>query len=142
MKNLELITTTMLLMMYLLGCSSKNNVIVEDDGQNVLTEQRKLIVEHIKDAEKRTKLLTIVNDIESNAQTFFNFYEAHNKKIAALNKNYTAARRDFEKQMAEFNDAYETYLYMLVQKRSEMKSLTNREEWALIMDRESTFIPE
>ena len=52
MKNIELISTTMLLMMYLLSCSSKNNVIVENDGQNVLTEQRKLIVENIQNAEK------------------------------------------------------------------------------------------
>ena len=64
----------LLLIMYLYSCGSKNNVIREEKGQDVLTEQRKLIVENILDAEKKTRLLTIVNDIESEAHSFFSFY--------------------------------------------------------------------
>jgi hypothetical protein len=44
--------------------------------------------------------------------------------------------------MAGFNGSYEKYLRMLVDKRGGMMMLTSKEEWALIMDRESTFIPE
>jgi hypothetical protein len=142
MKKIELITSVMLLMMYLFGCGSKNNVIKEDQGLGVLSEQRRLIVENIQDPDTRNKLLTIVDDIEVEVNKFFEYYEEHNKKIASLNKDYKSTRRDFEESMAEFNGAYEKYLRMLVDKRGGMMMLTSKEEWALIMDRESTFIPE
>ena len=142
MKMIALITNAMLLMMYLFGCSSKNNIVIEDKGQSVLTEQERLIVENIQDTDTRNKLLTIVDDIEVEVNKFFEYYEEHNKKIASLNKDYKSTRRDFEESMAEFNGAYEKYLRMLVDQRGGMIMLTSKEEWALIMDRESTFIPK
>ena len=110
MKMIALISSAMLLMMYLFGCSSKNNIIIEDKGQSVLIEQRRLIVENIKDTDTRNKLLTIVDDIEVEVNKFFEYYAEHNKKIASLNIDYKSTRRDFEESMAEFNGAYEKYL--------------------------------
>ena len=62
-----------------------------------------------------------------------------NVKVRSI---YKSTRRDFEESMAGFNGAYEKYLRMLVDKRGGMMMLTSKDEWALIMDRESTFIPE
>lgn len=142
MTNKILQTGLMALLVLLFSCSSQKLATTDDSGQETVTEQRELIQNNIKDPQKQAKLLQIVDDVEKQSQIFFNYYEKHIKKVTQLNKEYKTSREDFEKVIADFNQQYEVYLRMLIRKRTEMRKLTNKDEWTEIMDRESSFVPE
>ena len=129
-------------LMLLLSCSNQNLTTKEDKGQTVIVELRELIKTEIKDPKRQAQILQIIDGVEIESQKFFKFYQDHDKKISQLHIAYETSRDDFEKVIDEFNKKYDAYLKMLIRKRSEMRQLTSIEEWEIIMDRESTFIPE
>jgi len=129
-------------LMLIFSCSNQNLATKEDSGHKVIIELQELVHDEIKDPERQTKILQIIDSLENESQKFFKFYQKHDNKITQLNSTYETSRRDLEKVNDEFNKKYDTYLKMLIQKRTEMRQLTNREEWKKIMDRESTFLPE
>jgi len=140
-KNIFL-TVLLASILFLFACGGKNLATTEDDGQEVIAEQKELIQKNIKDPGTRARLLQMTSEIEKQSRKFFHFYKEHNEKVARLNKIYTASRQDFEKLNDEFNRQYEDYLRVLVGKRSQMRLLTSEDEWRSIMDRSSSFIPE
>ena len=129
-------------LMLLLSCSNQNLTTKEDKGQTVIVELRELIKTEIKDPKRQAQILQIIDGVEIESQKFFKFYQEHDNRIARLNSNYETSREDLEKVINEFNKKYDAYLKMLIRKRGEMRQLTSRDEWVIIMDRESTFIPE
>ena len=126
----------------LLSCSNQNLLTKEDKGHKEIVELRELIKTEIKDSDRQVKILQTIDEVEIESQKFFKFYQEHDNRIARLNSNYETSREDLEKVINEFNKKYDAYLKMLIRKRGEMRQLTSRDEWVIIMDRESTFIPE
>ena len=129
-------------LMLLLSCGNQNLLTKEDKGHKVIVELRELIKTEIKDSDRLVKILQIIDMVEIESQTFFKFYQEHDNRIARINSNYETSCEDLEKVINEFNKKYDAYLKMLIRKRGEMRQFTSRDEWVIIMDRESTFIPE
>ena len=129
-------------LIFLFACSSQKRATVDDRGQEVVEEQRELIQKNVQNSDKQVQLLQILDEIEQESQDFFKYYGEYNRKIVRLNQNYNSSRQEFDQGIGDFNQQYERYLRMLIKKRFEMRKLTTRDEWAQIMDRKSSFIPQ
>ena len=135
-------TGLVILLMFLFACSSQKLATVDGRGQEVVEEQRELIQKNVQNSDKQVQLLQILDEIEQESQDFFKYYGEYNRKIVRLNQNYNSSRQEFDQGIGDFNQQYERYLRMLIKKRFEMRKLTTRDEWAQIMDRKSSFIPQ
>jgi len=135
------ITGLLVAILFMTTCSSQKLSKVDEKEIRVVTELRNQINKYVNDNERRTNLLEIADDIEQETRSFFTFYQEHNNRIIQVNKNYKTTRQDFDNIINQFNDEYENYLRMLVQKRSAMRELTSDAEWEKIMDRDLSFIP-
>jgi hypothetical protein len=142
MFRLFFITGFVLLQIFFSGCNSQKVSTLEDDGtKNVISEQRQLIRENISDPDRQAKLLGIVEDVEKESAQFFTFYEEQIRHVKVLAVNQKTIREEFQKRLDEINDNYEKYLRMLVAKREEMRLMTSADEWDIIMNRKTSFLP-
>ena len=57
-------------------------------------------------------------------------------------KNQDISREIVESKLNEINDHYKAYLLFLSKKRSEMRSITSRDEWTKIMAGKKAYIPK
>ena len=134
--------TLILVLVFLLSCSSKKMVETKDDSSEVAISQQKLIEKNIKDPSKKAELLQIVHEIDIEAANFFQGYKEKRSDISKLFKNQDISREIVESKLNEINDHYKAYLLFLSKKRSEMRSITSRDEWTKIMAGKKAYIPK
>ena len=135
-------SSLIMFLVFLLSCSSQQMVESRDDIDNLVKQQRELIVDNISDDKKQAKLLDVIKEMDLEAKKFVTYYAEHRKKVTELIKDYKISRQEFEAELVDINDHYEKYLKTILQKRKEMITLTTKDEWKKITDWDNTLIPE
>ena len=134
--------SVIMLLVFLLSCSSQQMVESKKDVDKLVKSQQELITDNIQDKQKQTELLEMVNAMNLDGMKFAKYYTEHRKKVTQMIKDQTISRQDFDSEVAEINDHYETYLKTLLQKRKVMRALVTADEWTKIMDWDNTYVPK
>ena len=134
--------SVIMLLVFLLSCSSQQMVESKKDVDKLVKSQQELITDNIQDKQKQTELLEMVNAMNLDGMKFAKYYTEHRNKVTQMIKDQTISRQDFDSEVAEINDHYETYLKTLLQKRKVMRALVTADEWTKIMDWDNTYVPK
>jgi hypothetical protein len=130
-----------ILLFFQFSCSSKKAIKTEDGFDGLMATQRELINDNIADQEKRANLISILEKVDKESKTFFEFDAQQKKKMIGLIKNYNTSHQDFELEMTRTDQKLEKYFNFIIKKRREMRLLCTKDEWVKIMDRKTSFVP-
>jgi len=134
--------SVLLTLVFLISCSSQQMVESKKDVDKLVKSQQEIIKTNIQDKQKQTELLEIVNAMNLDGMKFAKYYTEHRNKVTEMIKDQNISRQDFDSEVAEINDHYETYLKTLLQKRKVMRALVTADEWTKIMDWDNTYVPK
>lgn len=140
MRNLSFLAGLTILAI-LFGCAGQKADSQEDDGKKALAKQKEMIQKHITDPEKQLKLLKIIDEFDIESAKFYSYYEKHINTFEELTANRKTSKEEFQQTIDEFNVQYENYLKTMVNKREEMRLLTNEDEWKKIMALKVSYLP-
>jgi hypothetical protein len=142
MKRFTVVLIAVVMTVTLVMSCGKKSVLDKSQGVDPVTEFKSLVAEHIQDPDTRAQILDIVEKGEVKQNEFYDFYDQHARKIAALSVDRSATRTDFEEATSVFNVRYREMLAGIVSDGFAIKELTSREEWALISDSEKSFFAD
>ena len=134
--------SVIMLLVFLLSCGSQQMVESKKDVDKLVKSQQELITDNIQDKQKQTELLEMVNAMNLDGMKFAKYYTEQRKIVTEMIKDQEISRQDFDSEVAEINDHYETYLKTLLQKQKAMRALVTADEWTKIMDWDNTYVPK
>jgi len=133
--------SSILLIIGLAACSGSKTEPDRSGGEEPLNEHRELIEKNISDENRKAQMLDVVDELQSEVQEFYTYYEKHKANLSSLHRSYDTKPAQFEENYNVFLPKYKKFLTLIISKRMELQDLATEEEWKEISKITKTFVP-
>ena len=117
------------LIILLSSCGGSKEATDPYIGENVITYHKKLIEDNVKDRDRMTQMLKIIDETDELFKNFDEVRKDYGKRSLKILGDYNASDADVITNYINYNDEFNKLVVSIAQKNAEIKTIATSEEW-------------